>query len=140
MGKYSCLRAIKEFRGFFCRHRDLENIQANIFMHLSKIEYENFRLEYQAHSSSVILVMKFLQRSVQISYNQTDPNAQITSSYQFVIVFVDHGLPEMGSAYTSRTGNAIVGAVSSTQLPGFHQFAIFIKKLVQFFEVLHSHC
>jgi hypothetical protein len=46
----------------------------------------------------------------------------------------------MGSAYTGRTGNAIVGAVSGTQLPGFHQFAIFIKELVQFFEVLHSHC
>jgi hypothetical protein len=55
-------------------------------------------------------------------------------------IFVDHGLPEMGSAYTGRTGNAIVGAVSGTQLPGFHQFAIFIKELVQFFEVLHSHC
>ena len=98
------------------------------------------RLEYQVHSSSVILVMEFLQLSVQINYNQTEPDAQITDSYQFVIVFVDHGLPEMSSAYTGRTGNAIVGAVSGTQLPSFHQFAIFIKELVQFFEVLHSHC
>ena len=109
-------------------------------MHLGKIDYENFRLEYQVHSSSVILVMEFLQLSFQISYNQTDPDSQVTDSYQFVIVFVNHGLPEMSSAYTGRTGNTIVGAVSSTQLPGFHQFAIFIKKLVQFFEVLHSHC
>ena len=61
-------------------------------MHLGKIDYENFRLEYQVHSSSVILVMEFHQRLIQISNNWTDPNAQITDSYQFVIVFVDSWL------------------------------------------------
>ena len=49
------------------------------------------------------------------------------------------GLPEMGAAYTGRTRNTIIGTASGTQVPGFHQFAIFIKELVQFFEVLHSH-